>query len=175
VEGCSEKNWLRLFFQGFWKSKRKVFLFFVFRKKLFCCWFLFLFPIFWVFGLSAFVICYETFISLHRHETDRLFSLFWIFISCTASKNFVLKLLLIFFVNEKKLLDFFHFPHMFLTFLGSSFLCGFYKWCSYCRFFIVFCYNFFNVQMFFKGFYHFHFVLCWIFMKNARKLLLFIF
>ena len=92
--GMFRKKLASTFFSRFLKEQKKSF--FVFRKKLFCCWFLFLFPIFWVFGLSAFVICYETFISLHRHETDRLFSLFWIFISCTASKNFVLKLLLIF-------------------------------------------------------------------------------
>jgi len=61
VEGCWKKVGFD-FFLNILKEEKKVV---IFRKdEKFVCWFLFLFPIFGFFGLSAFVICYETFISL---------------------------------------------------------------------------------------------------------------
>jgi len=60
--GMLEKSWLRLFFLNILKEEKKVV---IFRKdEKFCLLVSFFIPDFWFFGLSAFVICYETFISL---------------------------------------------------------------------------------------------------------------
>ena len=60
--GMLEKSWLRLFFLNILKEEKKVV---IFRKdEKFVLLVSFFIPDFWFFGLSAFVICYETFISL---------------------------------------------------------------------------------------------------------------
>jgi hypothetical protein len=59
--GMLEKSWLRLFFEYFERGEKSCD--FSQRRKI-CLLVSFFIPDFWFFGLSAFVICYETFISL---------------------------------------------------------------------------------------------------------------
>jgi len=62
VEGCWKKVGFDFFFLNILKEEKKVV---IFRKdEKFCLLVSFFIPDFWFFGLSAFVICYETFISL---------------------------------------------------------------------------------------------------------------
>jgi len=125
-------------------------------KKFFCftcfdlLWFLFLFPIFWIFGPKAFVICYETFICRSGVRIpEPAFSFFEIFISCFV---YLLYFLLI---SEKKSFVYFYVLRRILAIFSFSF-----------------CYNFFHFRCF-----DFDFNFSWnsktFYEKNARNFFLF--